>query len=361
MNYVATGYSVKPAQWDEKASKVKPQHPNAIRLNSALNALMNNAWDKILEAERENPGITSRQLRYVVMHEPTNDTDFYEYAEQYRSQFNNIKQAATYEVYRQVIKRLKEYRPRLFMPDITVAFLRNYDGYLKKKGLSTNTIFKHLKTIRTIIYAAIKDHKVDQSANPFFEYKLKWEPAKKQYLAPEELENLRTMELEERSLLWYARAMWLFQFNCMGMRVSDALALCKKDRHADMLNYRMAKTGTILTMKLTKEAQLIWSRCERKESKYIFPFLDTFKDIGTATAFVNKQLKKLADKLELTKPLSSHIARHTWSNMAWKTTKDIRLVQKGLRHGRIATTENYLATLADSDMDEANERITQGF
>ena len=60
-------------------------------------------------------------------------------------------------------------------------------------------------------------------------------------------------------------------------------------------------------------------------------FIKTFrlhKAVMHATAYINKNLKILAKKAEIERPLSFHISRHTWATRALKKGISIDKVSK---------------------------------
>lgn len=72
--------------------------------------------------------------------------------------------------------------------------------------------------------------------------------------------------------------------------------------------------------------------------------------------WVNDGLKVLA-ALAGVPPFTSHSARHLYTERAYATTKDLRLVQALLNHSNVATTERYLQTLGYDALDAATELV----
>ncbi len=63
-------------------------------------------------------------------------------------------------------------------------------------------------------------------------------------------------------------------------------------------------------------------------------------------------LKKLARKAEVEKPLTTHIARHSFGHIAGEEIHPKKL-QKLYRHSDLVTTMKYQANFIHSDADEA--------
>jgi integrase len=81
--------------------------------------------------------------------------------------------------------------------------------------------------------------------------------------------------------------------------------------------------------------------------KYIFPLLNDEKVvneiiIGSKLAYINKYLKEVAKYCGIFKKLSTHVARHTFTDLALEVSNgNIYEVQKSLGHSSVKTTELY--------------------
>ncbi len=78
----------------------------------------------------------------------------------------------------------------------------------------------------------------------------------------------------------------------------------------------------------------------------------SYNQISSATAYVNKNLKILAEKAEIGKHLSFHISRHTWATRALNKGMGIDKVSKIMGHAQIRETMIY-AKIVNKDLDKA--------
>ena len=76
-------------------------------------------------------------------------------------------------------------------------------------------------------------------------------------------------------------------------------------------------------------------------------------------SLVNNGLKIIHDKLGLTKPLTTHIARHTFARLAKEVHLDNSLVQGLLKHSSLSTTEKYMGRFSTDAQDEALKAVFQ--
>jgi len=67
----------------------------------------------------------------------------------------------------------------------------------------------------------------------------------------------------------------------------------------------------------------------------------SYKSISSATAYINKNLKILADKAGIEKQISFHISRHTWATRALKKGISIDKVSKLMGHAQLRETMIY--------------------
>lgn len=363
---VSISYSVFEKDWNDKASKVLPSNKNYVRLNNHISKLLLDAQSTALDVETADLKSTTKQIVNRIKGAP--NRDYFAFAYDYIEQFNNEAQRGTYLIYVTQLAKIKGFlgNQSLSFNDIDPTFLRRYETYLKTKGNKTNTIHGNLKRIRSIYYAAIKEGIIDQSKNPFFSFKLKVEKTKKERLTIEELNKIRQVELTKGSVVWHCKNMFLFAFNCMGMRISDILLLKWNNIKEDRVEYKMKKTKEIKSIVLSNEAKQIlnlYRTDDQNMSDSIFPILkegdkalyDRLKD---SIALINKFLKQLGQKAGINKSISTHVARHTWAQRAKDLDINLKTIQKGLGHENVRTTEIYLADFNDNDIDAANRIIT---
>ena len=78
----------------------------------------------------------------------------------------------------------------------------------------------------------------------------------------------------------------------------------------------------------------------------------SYNQISSATAYINKNLKLLATKAEIEKPLSFHISRHTWATRALRKGVSIDKVSKLMGHAQLRETQIY-AKIVNEELDKA--------
>jgi integrase len=243
----------------------------------------------------------------------------------------------------------------LLFTDIDLSFLKEYETAMRKEGKATNTIYTNLKTIRIFFYRALKEKKLN-IYNPFKDYELKEEAGKKERLTVKQIKAIEALELEENSTLWHVRNYFLFSFYCAGIRVGDFIQLKWENIQGDSIVYTMGKNGKARSLSLIPKAKAILNNYKPKKTLktyYIFPLLDNERiytdpkllnsQIGSKTAIININLKKLAEKAEIDSNLTFHISRHSYADIVRKSKASLYDLSKLLGHSSIKITEVYIA------------------
>ena len=201
-----------------------------------------------------------------------------------------------------------------------------------------------MKELRTLVNEAINQGYMHADAYPFRKYKIKQEKGRHEFLTPDELKKLETVEVEEESMRHVLDA---FLFCCYtGLRYSDFCQLSPanfiKVNGKRWLHFTSVKTGVEIRLPL----HLLF------ESRAL-GILDRYPDIGSFAALpcnseVNKQLRKLAGLCGIKKRITYHVSRHTCATLLVHQGVAITTVQKLLGHTSVKTTQIYSEVLSST-------------
>ncbi len=409
-SYIATGYSCQEVEWNPGASRMHETRPritsndkedlnptelkalkrgySSVRVNplaKKINADIDKQVRKILAAkdklEANDQALSSRSLKKQVITTDSGHSDksFIQYWERQNDLLEKNQSYGTLKTHKSILKELKEgflEGKDLPFDEINIDFLEEYKGHLKRVGYLKNTIHNHLKSFRSILYKAIKEpgkNYFRQDMNPFFAFKLEADKTqRKERLNPDEIKRLEDQKLEAGTRQFDARNMFLFSFYCAGIRIGDLIQLTWSNVKEGRLVYEMGKTDKKRSVKLLPKALNILDLYKvkgRKSDDFIFPFLRNdinrenkafFKrQLEAKAALINKCLKEVAEKADIEKNLSSHIARHSFADMARKKKTSLLDIQKLLGHSDSKTTQIYLDSFDIESQDEAHEAIFQ--
>ncbi|HRH36522.1 MAG TPA: site-specific integrase, partial [Catalimonadaceae bacterium] len=366
VSYISSSIMLPEALWDFKANKVKPKHPNSARLNSFLSNKFNEIQDQVFEHETVQKSTTARQLRdHTFGKKPT---DFFGFAEGVMEEGAKSGKIGTYDKNRSILAKLKEYANgrALTFQDIDLDFLLKYESYLKNHlGNSVNTINMNFKFLRKLFNDAYRQELIEHQVNPFLKYQMKLEKTERTYLAEEELKLIEAFQPTPGTRMELHRDMFVFAAYAGGIRISDLLQMRWAHFDGTNINFKIMKTGTQLSIKVPNKGLEILEKYRPENptpNAFLFPMLSTslnMKDarevdsaISSATAYVNKNLKIIADKLGIEKKISFHISRHTWATRALRKGISIDKVSKIMGHAAIRETQIY-AKIVSSELDKA--------
>ncbi len=176
------------------------------------------------------------------------------------------------------------------------------------------------------------------------------------------IKKIKVLDLSLLPTLDYARDMFLMSFYLRGMSFIDMAFLRKIDLKNRYVTYRRRKTGQQLIIEWTKEMQMILDKYPENNSDYLLPIIRntgtnercTYRNAGYN---INHNLKRIAEMVGITIPLTLYVARHSWASAAKAKVIPVSVISEGMGHDSEATTQIYLASLDTSAVDKANSLI----
>lgn len=364
--FISTNIKIDPNYWDSKNKRVKLDHPNSLVYNKTIYNLLFELQDfenkminrngsfcvenirefsnksnkeyisfkeycyDDLKAREENPSANKRTLRSKRMHVKT----FFE-------KFNKGKE--------------------VFFDTLDTRLIKKYDRFLKGWGYAQNTIHNYHKTIKAYINQGRLEKYTNY--NPYDEYKVsrgRDENVKREFLTLEELQRIEQLQFssEEKSL----QRIQEFILICLycGLRFSDANTLApehiketkeglvilklKSEKASKRIFLPLWLLGPKNKEGLTKPEQLFKTLLERREKEVgKDKTFDKIPFFGRSNQKVNKPLKVIAQRAGITKNMTTHIGRRSFTNIMSKDFKiPLPTVQQLLQHSDIRTTMKYV-------------------
>lgn len=224
-----------------------------------------------------------------------------------------------------------------------------------------NSISFYMRILRAVYNKAV-DKDLAQQKFPFRHVYTGIDRTVKRALPIKIIKQIIQLDLTDYPQEAYARDMFLFSFYTRGMSFIDMAFLQKSALQNDILSYRRRKTGQQLFIKWESCMQEIVNRYKSESSEYLLPIISSSKpnarqQYKNALFRVNRILKRVAVKVELTIPLSMYVARHSWASIAHSKNIPISIISEGMGHDSESTTQIYLASLDTSLIDKANAII----
>ena len=372
--YRSLGERVKPSQWNDNKAQVRASHDNADELNALIESRIAEAKREVIRIKTGGEEVRAGDIKEALA--PTAPgIDFFAYAEHVAADHEARGSYQRAQKLRTVARKLKGFtRSPLPFNRITPALLKGFETHLLTKySNGANTVRANFNAVRAIVYQAIREGLADQGSNPFFSFKpVKEQRAERGKLTEAELTKIEALPLKEGTLTWRVRAYFLFCFYCAGIRYGDLAHLrwehvTPEEGGHLRLSYRMSKTSGLKSLRLLPQARAILAAFpERKGSPYLFPILDGYdlstprklrSAVSSQTALANKYLKKIGERAEVGCKLTTHIARHSFADIARARGWDIYSISKALGHANLKVTENYLKGFDTSALDEKMQAL----
>ena len=362
-----TDYKVFPSEWDESRSMVTTTQKSE-RKSFILSIRERIRWDveRLTKIDRK---LNSNGLTYTA--DDVID-EFNRYAHEY-SLFNfmeniiaRLKQNSkvrTSETYKSTLNSFKKFRKDedIMLDCLTSEIMEAYEAWHKGRGVAPNTISFYTRILRAVYNRAVEDDIIENS-NPFRHVYTGVDKTVKRALPLAVIKKIKTLDLSLTPALDYARDMFLMSFYLRGMSFIDMAFLKKSDLKNGYVTYRRRKTGQQLVIEWTKEMQMILDKYPENKSDYLLPIIRnsglnercTYRNTGYN---INHNLKRIAEMVGVTIPLTLYVARHSWASAAKAKGIPLSVISEGMGHDSEATTQIYLASLDTSVVDKANSLI----
>lgn len=248
-----------------------------------------------------------------------------------------------------------------------------------KKVWKPNTIGAYMRSVRAIMNQSIREKKnfIPLTHQPFRFVKLPEEIKEVNSISKADIKAIRDQSYQEDTIIWKARARFLFMFNCQGMNFTDLAKLKLSDRISDdYFGYYRAKTMRAkkrrkIIVDMTKEAKIIWDYFShgKENDDYVFDILPSPSQkkeyeedrlslynrsrISKNPAVTEKNrirrkmkeqnslLKQISKDIDCFKEIKTYDARYAWVNSAAEAGIDFMDIGQGLGHAHPGITTRY--------------------
>ncbi len=269
----------------------------------------------------------------------------------------------TSETYRSALVNFMKFRDGedIMLDSISSEIIESYEAWQKNRGITLNTISFYMRILRAVYNRAV-DADIIEDRNPFNKVYTGVDKTLKRALPLNVIRKIKRLDLSLVPELDYARDMFILSFYLRGMSFIDMAFLKKTDLQYGHVVYRRRKTGQQLVIGWTNEMQLILDKYPENESDYLLPII-RHKGTNERYAYRNKgyninhNLKKIADMVGVSVPLTLYVARHSWASAAKAKGIPMSVISEGMGHRSEMTTRIYLASLDTSVVDRANSII----
>ncbi|MBO4529116.1 MAG: site-specific integrase [Paludibacteraceae bacterium] len=278
------------------------------------------------------------------------------------SQLKQLNKVRTSETYTASLGSFMTFRENQDVPlaDITSDLMLLYEAYLRNRGVCMNTVSFYMRILRAVYNRAVEKGLIEQR-HPFRHVYTGVDKTTKRAIPIKMVKALKMLDLTKHPSLDFARDMFLFSFYTRGMSFIDMAYLRKADLKKGALTYRRRKTGQQLSIKWENCMAEIIAKYPENQTDYLLPIIkkkgNERKQYDNALHLINYRLKRLTETLQLSRPLTLYVARHSWASAAKAKNIPLSVISEGMGHDSESTTQIYLASIENSIVDKANKVI----
>ncbi len=267
-----------------------------------------------------------------------------------------------------------------FSPNINVLSITpNYiDRFVKERlaaGVSQSAINSTLRDLRRIINYSLQEDKIIPASYeyPFGKggYSIKSYFPRKIVMSNDEIKKVVELNEFESQQEEYARDVWLFLYRCNGINFADLLRMRWDNIQSNYIIFFRKKTETTrknnkkdIVVPIHPKLKEIIDKIGVKDSPYI---LGKLKDGYSDSMFenkskqmkkvVNKHLKEIGERLEISVPLRVKTARDSYATTLRRAGVSKDDIGEMLGHSNSVITEHYLASIDMESTFEINKHL----
>ena len=356
--------------WDETFGRVKGNNAKANHLNEYLDKIKLDAMRAYNDLKLGGEEVSIELLRKVLSGESeVAKKKIFEVAEIYNMHSSKLIgieiNQRTWERYKAYAQKIAEFikinlnQDDVYIHQLKYSFIVEYEFYLKTVvKIHQNTIVKYIRYLNRLMEFAVNHEWAEK--NIFQNFKVTVKESKREYLTSEELQRIMDKEIKITRL---QEVRDCFVFCCYtGYAYKDAAELTPGhivtgiDGKKWIYTSRL-KTDNVSNVPLLEPALDIIKKYENhpicSNKNKLLPMKSNQK--------LNVYLKELADICDITKPMTMHIARHTFATTVLLANGvSMEATSKMLGHSSIKTTQIYgkiVESRVSSEMDNLSKKL----
>ena len=370
---VGLGVSIVPKYWDAEAQMITDDCPDRDRIQFQITAKVKEYEKKIQRLEALDIPVTLENL--FEQNGKRLNCSIGDYLKQMIERLESLGKYGSASKHRSLLSRLVQFRsPSTRFDEIDLAYLRDFELFLRKEGNANNSIATKFAILKATYNKALAEGLFIQRTNPFAKYKVGslWTRTRKRAITKDDIQKLIALEIAPNyrtSYTEFARDIFLFSYYTAGINFTDMATLRYCDIVDGRIYYSRHKTQKLLSFQLIPNAMQIiekYSKACHTQDDYIFPILDRsehksaqqiFNRTHKVLAKINRELKVLGEQIGLETPLTTYVARHTYATVLKRSGVSVALISESLGHSDLSTTQIYLDSFENSQIDEAMQHL----
>ena len=369
VRYLATGIVLSLDAWDDSEQHIVSTYPDSDAMQMQITAKRLEIEKKIqrleaLDAEVNFDTLFGQKSRYI----NCTISEYFQQQIDYLKGIGKVGTAGKYETCKSLLEQCSLGKKRFEQVDL--QFLQDFEAYMTRKGNSSNSLATSFGVLRAVYNKAVKQKVFAETDNPFQQYNIGrfWKPNRKRAITKEDVQKIQSLELPESTesySLSFARDIFLFSYCVAGINFKDIATL----RYGDIQNGRIYYQRHKLNSPILPQTRAILERYSKPDASpddYIFPILDRHihkseqqicNRVHKVISHVNANLKRIAEMAGLHVNLTTYVARHTFATVLKRSGVNIAIISESLGHSDLETTQIYLDSFENSQIDEAMKNL----
>jgi site-specific recombinase XerD len=367
---VTTGRSCDPSFWNTSSNRCNGKREEIKSLNAYLDDLQNKIYEAHRQLTEKCTTITAEKLRDHFLGKEEKQRTLIDVFKDHNDKMEALIGAefskGTAERYRTSLKHTVDFLQWKYkITDIPIkkvdhSFITEYDFYLRSvRKCANNSTVKYLKNFGKIIRICLSNGWL--AKDPFLNYKNKVKKVERVYLTEGEIQLIanKTFGCER---LEHVRDVFLFccftglaYIDVKNLRKTDIVTGVDGEKWISIKRQKTNIPSRIPLLPLPLDLLRKYENCPIcLNTGMLLPVASNQK--------MNSYLKEIADFCGINKPITFHIARHTFATTVTLLNGiPIESVSKMLGHSNIQTTQHYAKVLdikVGADMVLLKEKFT---
>lgn len=363
-----------PDNWNDVKGSAKGKSEEIRTLNTYLEKVRSQITECYQELQLKKKLVTADAVKDMFCGSEEKDHSLMSLFDYHNSEMKSTLEWGTLKNYFSTKKYFEKYLKEkfrtsdIYLSQLNYKFLTDYERFMKDykpldhhKPCGQNTIMKHIERLRKVVNLAIKNEWLDR--DPFMKFKASFTKTTRQFLT---INELTAIEAKEFKISRLQHAKDLFVFSCYtGLAYIDVfnltpLNMCLGIDGEYWINTCRKKTDQPVRIPILPKAMEIIEKYKTHPAVVAKgKLLPTFSNQK-----LNSYLKEIADLCGIEKPLTFHIARHTFATTITLTNGvPIETVSKLLGHTSIKTTQIYAKVIeqkVSEDMRLLRQKMQPG-
>lgn len=367
------GISVNPTYWDFSKNCPKKNCPNRAVLMQLISQALLQYQGKMIEVKARGEEVTAVTIIAEDKVKPNRETleDFLFVLIQQLRENGKVGNSNAYLNLRSTLHNFYGKKLNFYFGAIDVAFCNKFEAWMRKNQFEDTTMSYYFRTLRATYNKAVEAKCAIREKSPFIEYKLSRFCTKtmKRALTKENVKKILELDcsnIGKKACL--AHDVFSFSYYCGGISLVDIANLTLDNIIEGRLVYERQKTHGIINLTILDEAKSLIDKYETYQGQagYLFPILDNRKHITPMQKYnrvrklcrqINKELHIIANILGIKEDVTTYVARHSFATVLKKSGVNIGIISQALGHQDIKTTQIYLDSFDNEQIDEAMKNL----